>query len=198
MSSLPNIPLNIGLTRRTFLTLAVGNLLSGCSKPSMWPRIGLALGGGGAKGLAHIVMLEALDELGIRPHRIAGTSIGAIIGALYAAGLSGTQIRALVEQFLITTGSDTKEPKVQLPYSLRWLDFLDPTFASGGLLDSSDFITFIGETLQAQRFRDLKIPLQVMAADLWSGETVRLKSGPLLPALQASMALPGVFPPVEL
>ncbi len=198
MSSHSHTSSNTGLTRRTFLTLAASSLLFGCSKPSLWPRIGLALGGGGAKGLAHIVMLEALDELGIRPHRIAGTSIGAIIGALYAAGHSGTQIRALIEQFLFTSGADTKEPKVQLPYSLRWLDFLDPTFASGGLLDSSDFISFIGETLQTQRFSDLKIPLQVMSADLWSGESVVLKSGPLLPALQASMALPGLFPPVEL
>jgi NTE family protein len=166
MSSHPHTPPNTGLTRRSFLTLAVGGLLFGCGKSSPWPHIGLALGGGGAKGLAHIVMLEAFDELGIRPYRIAGTSIGAVIGALYAAGNSGTQIRALVEQFLISANSEANRSKVQLPYSLRWLDFIDPAMTPGGLLDSSDFIKFIGEHLQVQRFRDLEIPLQVMATDL--------------------------------
>ncbi|MBU1191743.1 MAG: patatin-like phospholipase family protein [Gammaproteobacteria bacterium] len=198
MASQPYTLPYTGLTRRSFLTLAVGSLLFGCGKQSSWPRIGLALGGGGAKGLAHIVMLEAFDELGIRPYRIAGTSIGAIIGALYASGYAGYQIRALVEQFLISTNSDPQRSKVQLPFSLRWLDFIDPAMTPGGLLDSTDFIKFIDEHLQVQRFQDLDIPLQVMAADLWSGKAVTLKSGPLLPALQASMALPGIFAPVEI
>ncbi len=186
-----------GLSRRSFLALAAGVLLLGCGRDREWPRIGLALGGGGAKGLAHIVMLEAFDELGIRPHRIAGTSIGAIVGALYAAGKSASDIRALVEQFLISTDKRGAESTIHFPRSLRWLDFLDPAGA-GGLLDSNDFIAFLGETLAIDTFRKLDIPLRVTAAELWSGRPVVLDSGPLLPALQASMALPGVFPPVEL
>ena len=160
------------------------------------PRIGLALGGGGAKGLAHIPMLEALDELSVKPHRIAGTSVGAIIGALYASGLSGTEIRALVEQFLIKDDEAARQ-LIPMPRSVRWLDFIDPALVEGGLLDSTDFIAFLGETIPARRFRDLEIPLKVTAAELWSGQAVVLESGELLPALQASMALPGVFPPVE-
>lgn len=184
-----------GLSRRQFLAFAAGALLSGCGPREGWPRIGLALGGGGAKGLAHIPMLEAFDELGIRPHRVAGTSVGAILGALYAAGKRGADIRALVEQFLISSASRGEETLFRLPHSLRWLDFLDPA-GTGGLLDSTDFIAFIGETLGVDSFRQLRIPLRVTAADLWSGAPVVLDSGALLPALQASMALPGVFPPV--
>jgi NTE family protein len=188
------------LTRRKFLLFISGTLLlAACGEGARErvPRIGLALGGGGAKGLAHIPMLEALDEMGIRPYRIAGTSIGAIIGALYGAGKSGAEIRALVEQFLISD-EDVSKQWLPLPRSLRWLDFLDPSVQEGGLLDSDDFIRYLGETIAVRRFKDLKIPLRVMAADLWSGEPVVLDSGELLPALQASMALPGVFPPVRL
>jgi NTE family protein len=189
----------LALSRREFLLFAGGAvLLASCDGLNgRAPRLGLALGGGGAKGLAHIPMLEALDELGIRPYRIAGTSIGAIIGALYAAGKSGAQIRDLVEQFLISDEDAAKE-WFPLPRSLRWLEFLDPSFKEGGLLDSEDFIHFLGETITARHFRELKIPLRVMAADLWSGDPVVLDSGRLLPALQASMALPGIFAPVKL
>jgi NTE family protein len=188
------------LTRRHFLLFTTGALLlaaCGDGERGRAPRLGLALGGGGAKGLAHIPMLEALDELGIRPHRIAGTSIGAIIGALYAAGKSGAEIRALVEEFLISD-EDAAKQWFPRPRSLRWLEFLDPALKEGGLLDSDDFIRYLGETITARRFTDLEIPLRVMAADLWSGAPVVLDSGELLPAVQASMAMPGVFPPVKL
>jgi NTE family protein len=195
----PHTTDSLALSRREFLTFVGGTLLlAACAGlQGRAPRLGLALGGGGAKGLAHIPMLEALDALGIRPYRIAGTSIGAIIGALYAAGKSGAQIRGLVEQFLISD-KDAAERWFPLPRSLRWLEFLDPSFKEGGLLDSDDFIGFLGETIAARRFRELKIPLRVMAADLWSGDPVVLDSGELLPALQASMALPGIFAPVKL
>jgi NTE family protein len=198
-ASMPRKPPSAAVSRRTFLLFAgYALLLTACGDGlrGRRPRVGLALGSGGAKGLAHIPMLEALDELGIRPHRIAGTSIGAVVGALYAGGLSGTQIRALVEQFLVSQ-SEAERKLFPLPRSLRWLDFIDPALGSGGLLDSSDFITFLGENIRARRFRELVIPLKVVTADLWTGAEVVLDSGPLLPAVQASMAVPGVFPPVE-
>jgi len=189
-----------GLSRRNFLILAASTLLLACEgrdSRSRAPRIGLALGGGGAKGFAHIPILETLDNMGARPHAIAGTSIGAVIGALYAAGHSGSAIHAMVDQFFV----DKQAPEQQilpLPKSFRWLDFLDPALDSGGLLDSNDFVSFLGEQMAARRFRDLKIPLKVMTADLWSGEPVVIESGELLAAVQASIALPGLFPPVDL
>ncbi len=188
------------LSRRNFLLFGVASTLlacTGCSSPGGQPRIGLALGGGGAKGLPHILMLETLDELGIRPHVIAGSSIGAIIGALYAAGLSGRDIRAQVAQFFVDD-KEAKEKLFALPKSVRWLDFIDPALAAGGLLASDDFIAFLGEILPAKRFGKLQIPLKVVTAELLTGRQVVIDSGDLLPALQASMAVPGVFPPVEL
>ena len=184
--------------RRDFLLFSAASLLlaaCGDGWRGARPRIGLALGGGGAKGLAHIPLLEALDEQHIRPAVIAGTSIGAVAGLLYAAGLNGAAIRSLIEQFLVD------EEKAQgkffaLPESLRWLDFIDPALANGGLLDSHDFIEFLGEATPARRFSDLEIPLKIVAADLENGKQVILESGELLPAVAASMAVPGVFPPV--
>lgn len=187
------------LSRRDFLRFGAAGLLLACSGCGVRdePRIGLALGGGGAKGLAHILMLESLDELGIRPRVIAGSSIGAIIAALYAAGLSGRDIRAQIEQFFVDE-KEARDKLFALPKSIRWLDFIDPALTGGGLLDSSDFIEFLGEILPTRRFRELRIPLKVVTADLLTGRQVVIESGDLLPALQASMAVPGVFPPVEL
>ena len=196
MHGYPDTTPTVGITRRAFLALAGGAALLAAGCDGRAPaRVGLALGAGGAKGLAHIPMLEALDELGIRPHLIAGTSIGAVIGALYAAGQSGAAIRALVEQFLISQDR-AQSGLIALPHSLRWLDFIDPDFGAGGLLDSADFVAYLGDVMSARRFRDLDIALKVVAADLWSGAAVVLDSGELLPAIQASMALPGVFRPV--
>jgi len=159
------------------------------------PTIGIALGAGGANGLAHILMLEALDELGIRPHRIAGSSIGAVIGALYASGMSGRQIHALVGQFIISPGEGLVEELLNRD-ALRWVEFLEIDLGHGGLLSSEGFISFLYDTLKRDSFEELDIPLKVSAADLWNRSEVVLDSGALLPAIKASMALPGVFQPV--
>jgi NTE family protein len=184
------------VSRRNLLRFCLAGAVvaaTGCISWRGEPRIGLALGGGGAKGLAHILMLETLDELGIRPHVIAGTSIGAIIGAAYAAGLSGSDIRAQVEQFFAEEDEDSL---FSFPKSIRWLDFIDPALAAGGLFDSNDFIAWLGEVLPTRDFSGLRIPLKVITADLMTGREVIMESGALLPAIQASMAVPGVFPPV--
>lgn len=191
-------PDRFALTRRDFLAFSTASALlalTACGRGR--PRIGLALGGGGAKGLAHILMLETLDELGIVPHAITGCSIGAIIGALYASGLSGRDIRAQIEQFFVDQ-TEAEKKLFALPKSIRWLDFIDPAFAGGGLLSSDDFIEFLGEVLPARGFRQLKIPFRIVAAELMTGRQVVIESGALLPAIQASMAVPGVFPPVKI
>lgn len=159
------------------------------------PTIGIALGAGGANGLAHILMLEALDELGIRPHRISGSSIGAVIGALYASGMSGKQMRQLVERFIISPEEGLVEELLNRD-ALRWVEFLEIDLGHGGLLSSEGFISFLYETVKHDNFEELEIPLKVTAADLWNRSQVVLDSGELLPAIKASMALPGVFQPV--
>jgi NTE family protein len=159
------------------------------------PTVGIALGAGGANGLAHILMLEALDELSIRPHRIAGSSIGAIIGALYASGMSGKEIRELVEVFVISPGEHLVEELLNKD-ALRWVEFIEIELGKGGLLNSEGFISFLYDTLKHDTFEALGIPLKVTAADIWTRSEVVLESGQLLPAIKASMALPGIFQPV--
>lgn len=161
------------------------------------PKFGLALGGGGAKGLAHIPMLEVFDELGLRPHRIVGTSIGAIMGALYAAGISGARIREGVDRMVISKGDSFREALKKRDV-LKWIEFLDVGFRRGGLFKGDNFIAFLYDALGVSTFEALDIPLSVVATDFWTSEQVVLSSGPLLPAVKASMGLPGVFTPVEL
>jgi len=158
-------------------------------------QIGLALGGGGAKGLAHIPMLEVFDELGVRPHLITGTSIGSIMGALYASGISGSRIREGVKRMIISKG-DSFRASLKKKDVFQWIKFLDVDVGPRGLFKGDKFIEFLYETMGTSSFEELEIPLKIIATDFWSAEQVVLESGPLLPAVKASMGLPGVFTPV--
>lgn len=160
-------------------------------------KIGLALGAGGANGLAHILMLEVLDELGVQPRHITGTSIGAIIGAMYASGMSGQEIRALAESLVIRDG-DTWRDVLRNKRISGWAELLDPEFGKGGLVNGAAFLRFLFESVRASRFEDLAIPLSVVATDFWRREQVVFDSGEFLPAVQASTAMPGLFTPVSL
>ncbi len=179
------------MTLFLLLLIAAPAIAAAGSAPT---RVCLALGAGGANGLAHVPMLEVIDDFGITPHRIAGSSIGSIIGALYAAGLPGVEIRRAIDRFVISSDESTFD-EIRRDGSLRWIEFIDIDFGHGGLLSSDGFIAFLYDTIGKRRFEDLAIPLQVVAADLWRREQVLLESGPLLPAIKASMALPGVFEP---
>jgi len=159
--------------------------------------IGLALGGGGAKGLAHIPLLDVFDELDLRPHCIAGTSIGSIMGALYASGISAKRIREGVGRMIISKG-DTFRQALKKKDALKWFEFLDINFGHSGIFKGDKFIEFLYESMGAETFGDLEIPLKIVATDFWTSGQVVLESGPLLPAVKASMGLPGVFTPVTL
>ena len=158
-------------------------------------KIGLALGGGGARGLAHIAFLEVFDNLGIRPYRIAGTSMGAAIGALYASGLSGRQIRELVGHTATRKVMPGRADR-KLREPLKWLSFFDPSFARPGLLKGDKFVAFLHEAMGVATFAQLQIPLRVVATDYWKSSPVVLGKGNLLQALKASMGVPGIFSPV--
>ncbi len=166
-------------------------------EPGRDPRVGIALGSGGAKGFAHLAMLEALDDLGITAHRIAGCSMGAVMGALYASGLSAKEIIEEIERLAITR-DDTIRGVLAGRKIRRWLRMIDSDFLNGGLLKSEAIMATLVETGLRERFEDLAIPLAVVAADFWEGSVVVLDSGPLKPAVEASMAMPGVFAPVEI
>ncbi|MGC8657775.1 MAG: patatin-like phospholipase family protein [Desulfomonilaceae bacterium] len=161
-------------------------------------RVGLTLGGGGVRGLAHIPILETLDELDCRPSVISGTSMGSIIGAMYASGMSGKTIRERVSSHSVLksdTWPDVFKKKEEL---LKWLDAFSLEFGRGGLLKTDKFLNYLLSEIRESTFEDLKIPLIVVATDFWGAEEVVFEKGELLPAIQASMAVPGFFQPVSI
>lgn len=159
-------------------------------------KIGLALGGGGARGLAHIHVLEVLDELDIQPHAVAGTSIGAVLGALYCSGLTGVEIRALVDDLLFRKLQKFSDVFTRHDL-LKWVELIDPGFHRGALLKGERFIRFLSESMECSTFEELYIPLYVTAADYTAGKEAVFKSGDLLTPVRASMAVPGVFAAVQ-
>lgn len=183
--------------RRDFLKLVITSaVLSACAKKRPEPRIGVALGGGGAKGLAHIPMLEVLDELGLRPHRVAGCSVGAVIGALYASGMSGKGIRELVDRLTVSEDENWLVSLFSEDVG-RWFDFIELRLGKGGLVETSAFLEYLQNELGLERFDELQIPLELVATDFWNREQVVMNSGDLLSAINASMAIPGLFEPVQ-
>ncbi len=159
-------------------------------------NFGVALGGGGARGLAHILALETIDNSGCRVSAIAGTSMGAIVGALYASGLSGGQIRKWFAKLAIGKNDPLKDIFRRRKEIYKWLQVASPQVKSGALFKADGFIEYLLDEIHAETFEELKLPLQIVATDFWSGQEVIFNKGKLLPAIKASMAIPGVFSPV--
>ena len=158
--------------------------------------VALALGGGGARGLAHVAVLEALDEMGVKPTAIAGTSIGAIIGAGYAAGMSGRDIRRYAIK--VAHGRAELMGRMMRSRAGKLRDLFGGGFGDATRLDAEKLCrNFLPETIPDD-FAALKIPLTVVASDLYRRQPVVFSQGPLLQALAASIALPGIIRPVEI
>ena len=143
-------------------------------------KIGLALGGGGARGLADLGLLKAFREMDIPVHCVAGTSIGAIIGGVFAAGR--------MDPLLAWTAESNWKKLPEL--------FFDPHLTSKSLISGNRIAKFLRRMIPADAFADLAVPLAVVATDLLTGEEVVLKEGVLHSAIRASMAIPGLFSPV--
>ncbi len=158
------------------------------------PTFAIAFGGGGARGLAHIHVIEAMDELGIRPVAIAGSSIGAILGAGMAAGMTGRDIHRYAHSVL----SRRAEVAARM-WRARPGTFAE--FMDGGLrVTQFNVERIVRAFLPAQippSFEELEIPLQVTATDFFRHEQVVFEEGELLSALAASAAIPAVFRPVR-
>jgi len=159
------------------------------------PRIALALGGGGARGLAHIAVLEALDEAGIRPVAIAGTSIGAIVGAAYAAGISGAALR----RHVLTRFRDRPEVLAKL-FRARVGRFADLMQRGGNpvLVDAEKVLEQFWPANLPETFEALPIPFTAIATDFYGRQRRAIANGPLRPAVAASMAIPGLVRPVTI
>lgn len=192
---------SVDSSRRRFLGIALATAAStlpgvASAQKTSHPDLCMALGSGGARGLAHVLMLGVLDELGIRPRRLAGASIGAVIGVLYAAGVSASEIRGIIDSLTVSSDESWFDA-VFAEDVTRGAAFIDLTTRRGGIIEADAFVDFLRKKTGCDRFEDLEIPLQVVAADFWSRQQVVFDSGPLWPAIRASMAVPGLFAPVE-
>jgi NTE family protein len=143
--------------------------------------VGYALGGGGARGLSHIGVLKVLEEHGIYPDAIAGTSIGALVGVLYAGGLKAAEIE-----------------EVALQVNWRRMALLvDPTVSLAGFVQGKRVTSLLKSILGDLSFPDLKLKFAAVATDIVSGEQVILTSGPVIDAVRASFSVPGILTPVR-
>lgn len=147
-------------------------------------KIGLALGSGGAKGFAHIGVIKALEEIGLKPDIITGSSMGAIVGSCYAIGVS---VLDLEKRALELTSGDIMDFKFPNAYG----------FIKGNKAEKA-IRKLIGFEGDEPVFSDCKIPFGCVASDISKAELVKLKTGRLIPAVRASFSVCGVFRPVEL
>jgi NTE family protein len=143
------------------------------------PSIGVALGGGFARGMAHIGVLKVLEEEGIPVRIVTGTSVGALIGAAYCSGLSIEELEKVAHSCRFTTFA-------------RW------TVSRYGFASTDRMVSFLNRTLKVKTFEELRIPLGVTATDFNSGEGVVFHSGSIIDPVRASCAYPGMFLPVEI
>ncbi|MBS9477378.1 patatin-like phospholipase family protein [Ancylobacter radicis] len=159
------------------------------------PRIAVALGSGGARGLAHILVLEALDELGIKPTAIAGASIGAFFGSIYAAGMPARELRQLVAHTLRNRGE-----VMRALFAARVGRIADLFGGLGNpvLIDAEQVVATFLPDVVPENFEELSIPFQVVATDYWGRCEKMFEHGPVRPALAASLAIPGLMRPVQL
>lgn len=139
---------------------------------------GLALGGGAARGFAHIGVLKALDEAGLKPAFVAGTSVGSLIGALYCAGLSWQQIWQEAED-------------------LDWPDLVKVTMPTMGLVNPDRLEARVDRLVGGKTIEELPIPFQAITVDLVSGSETIMTHGPIGRAVRASCSIPGIFTPLD-
>jgi NTE family protein len=158
------------------------------------PIVAIALGSGGARGLAHIVAIEALDELGVAPAAIAGTSMGALIGAAYAAGMRGRDIRAHALGVLRNRGEVMG--KLLRARVGRFSDLVLRGRGNPVLLDGEICLDLFWPEAVPDFFEELAKPLLVVATDFYERRELVMSSGALGPAVAGSMAIPGLMQPV--
>ena len=144
-------------------------------------KLGVALGGGAARGFAHIGVLQVLEEEGIKPHMVVGTSAGSVVAAFYASGKTGQQLQWL---------ADTMDES-------QFTDWANP-FTGRGMLRGEALGKYINSQLNGMKIEDMKLPLGIVATDLRTGDGVLFRRGDVATAVRASSAVPSVFEPVRI
>lgn len=178
--------------------VALGGVLAGCGSAPVLPpepptatvpaesgkrppRVGLALGGGAARGFAHVGVIQVLEEAGIRPALVAGTSAGSLVAALYASGKTGAQLQQIAETMEEAT----------------FADWTLPIF-SRGLLRGDALARYVHAQVGGRLIEDMPMPLGIVATDLNNGHGVLFQRGDTATAVRASSAVPAVFQPVKI
>ena len=159
------------------------------------PSIAIALGGGGARGIAHVLALEALDELGVRPAAIAGTSMGAVIGAAYGAGLEARVIRGHILRVL-RNRSDVIGKLLHARVG-RFADFVLRGRGNPVMLDPEIILELFWPRKMPEDFDSLRVKMSVVATNYVDRNEMVFCTGLLKPAVAGSMAIPGLFRPVD-
>ena len=215
-----NFPPALSKSLRLYLWIALGFLLfatvdvhAGPLSPDGCPRIGLVLSGGGARGLAHVGVIQVLEETKIPISYIAGTSMGAIVGGLYASGMSPAEMEKLVTGMAWNEAFKDKPPPSELSFRRKrdaadYLINFDLGYKDGkfmipkGLLQGQNLNLMLKSLLLGKEgcddFNTLNIPFRAVATDIETGDAVILQKGELVKAIRASMSIPGVFAPVEI
>ncbi|WKB53833.1 patatin-like phospholipase family protein [Eleftheria terrae] len=147
--------------------------------PPKPPRIGIALGGGAARGFAHIGVLQVLEENGIKPDLVAGTSAGSLVAALYAAGKTPTQLATLAD-------------------SMDELSITDWSYPFRGLLRGDALAKYVNQQTGNKLIEQMRLPLGIVATDLGNGQAILFQRGDAGLAVRASSAVPAVFQPVRI
>lgn len=150
-------------------------------QPKIPPRIGLALGGGAARGFAHVGVIQVLEEAGIRPSMVSGTSAGSLVAALYASGKTGKQLQAVAE---------TME-------EAAFADWTLPLF-NRGMLRGDALARYVNSQVGSRLIEQMVLPLGIVATDLNSGQSMLFQRGDTGTAVRASSAVPAVFQPVRI
>ena len=150
-------------------------------QPQRVARIGLALGGGAARGFAHVGVIQALEEAGLQPHYVAGTSAGSLVAALYASGKNSQELRRV---------ADTME-------EAEITDWMLPILNRGALRGEA-LARYVNTQVGGKTIEQMKIPLAIVATDLRNGEPVAFRRGNTGSAVRASSAVPAVFQPVRI
>lgn len=149
--------------------------------PKVPPRIGLALGGGAARGFAHVGVIQVLEEAGIRPSMVSGTSAGSLVAAFYASGKNGKQLQAVAETMEEATIADWTLP-----------------LFNRGMLRGDALARYVNGQVGAKLIEDMVLPLGIVATDLNSGQSMLFQRGDTGTAVRASSAVPAVFQPVRI
>lgn len=177
------------MNRRQFAVLGLAGLLSACAPQPVKPpptvtqskpvKIGLALGGGAARGFAHIGVIKVLEAHGIKPDYVVGTSAGSVVGSLYASGLNGFQLQNLAMQ-------------------IKEEEFKDWSLPDRGVLKGEALQDFVNRSVANRPIEKLSLPFGAVATDLASGDMVIFRRGNTGMAVRASSTVPGVFQPVSI